>query len=301
MNPSIDSAALRDLLASSTPPAVIHLLPDEDFAEAHLPAARCFCVYESAFTGKIEEAFPNKQAPLVVYGSSDDTKEAEAAIAKLTAAGYTQVSRLAGGLKAWRAAGGEVEGTGAQGAAPVTGTYALNVSHSVIYWTGRNLFNHHTGTISLASGTVKMVADELVSAKFTIDMNSIASTDLTDPTMNAMLVGHLKSDDFFAVAEHPTAEFKATSVTPIPGCTEGSVNQLIRGQFTLRGTAKPLEFPAVIAKAADGSITAQAEFDLDRTQWGAIYGSGKFFARLMNHVVNDLVHLHLKLKFEPCN
>ena len=39
--------------------------------------------------------------------------------------------------------------------------------------------------------------------------------------------------------------------------------------------------------------------DLDRTQWGSIYGSGKFFARLGQHVVNDLIHLHLKVTTIP--
>jgi hypothetical protein len=35
--------------------------------------------------------------------------------------------------------------------------------------------------------------------------------------------------------------------------------------------------------------------DFDRTQWGSIYGSGKFFSRLGQHVVNDVIHLHLKI------
>lgn len=301
MNPTIDSETLRGILASGTPPALLHLLPDEDFAEAHLPGAACFCVYESAFISKVGEAFPDKGTALIVYGQSDATKEAEAAVAKLTAAGYTNVARLDGGMKAWQAAGGSVEGSGSREEPPVTGTYALDGARSMIHWTGRNLFNHHHGTVSPASGVITLVGGELISARFTIDMNSLACEDLTDPALNAMLIAHLKSDDFFAVAEHPTAEFKATTVTPIPACTDGSANQMIHGLFTLRGSAQPLEFPALIAKGPDGSLTAQAEFDLDRTKWGAIYGSGKFFARLMNHVVNDLVHLHLKLKFEPCN
>ena len=301
MTTPIDPESLKALLAGTSPPVLLHLLPETDFEEAHLPGAQNFCVYESAFVSKIAEAFPDKRRPLVVYGHSDATQEAGAALAKLRMAGYTNVAALKGGIDAWRAAGGPVEGRGAAEERAFTGTYALDVAHSTIFWTGRNLFNHHTGALSLASGVIKLVAGEVVSAKFVIDMQSITCTDLTDPTLNAMLVAHLKSDDFFAVEEHPTAEFKTTAVTPIPGCTEGTVNQKIAGLFTLRGSPQPIEFPAVVARGPDGSLTAQAEFDLDRTRWGAIYGSGKFFARLMNHVVNDLVHLHLKLKFEPCN
>jgi hypothetical protein len=125
--------------------------------------------------------------------------------------------------------------------------------------------------------------------------------DLADAALNAGLIGHLKSDDFFAVNEYPTAEFKTTAVTPIAACTNGTTTHQVEGQFTLRGKTHPLTFPALVAKGPDGSLTLQAEFDFDRTLWGAVYGSGKFFAKLAQHVVNDLVHLHIKLRFEPCN
>ena len=35
--------------------------------------------------------------------------------------------------------------------------------------------------------------------------------------------------------------------------------------------------------------------DLDRTLWGANYGSAKFFGRLGQHLVNDEFHLQLKV------
>ena len=301
MSDITDIDTLRQLLTTPSAPALIHLLPDEDFAEAHLPGARCFCVYESAFLTKIHEAFPDKDTPLLVYGESDDTQEAATAVTRLRAAGFTHVTRLAGGLRAWRNAGEAIEGKGPQTEQPLSGTYALDLTRSVIFWTGRNLFNHHHGSVSLAGATVNLLDGQVLTARFTIDMQTLTCADLTDPALNAALIGHLKSDDFFAVSEHPTADFKTSSVSPIPNSTPGTNNHRISGQFTLRGLTRPLEFPAVVAKAPDGTLTVQAEFAFDRTQWGAIYGSGKFFARLLHHVVNDLVHLHLKLRFEPCN
>ena len=292
---------LLPLISKSAAPVLIHVLPEEDFAEAHIPGAQCFCVYESAFIGKITAAFPDQSTALIVYGASDDTIEAETAIAKLTAAGFPNVERLADGLKGWVANGGSVEGTGPSASKPLTGTFAPDLAKSVIYWTGRNLFNHHHGSVLLAGAAINVLEDKLVSARFTIDMASLACSDLTDPALNAGLIGHLKSDDFFAVNEHPTAEFKTTAVTPIAACTSGTNTHHVEGQFTLRGKTHPLAFPALVAKGPDGSLTLQAEFDFDRTLWGAVYGSGKFFARLANHVVNDLVHLHIKLRFEPCN
>jgi ABC-type phosphate transport system auxiliary subunit len=58
---------------------------------------------------------------------------------------------------------------------------------------------------------------------------------------------------------------------------------------------KPLDFPAVVARKAEGAFAAQARLDLDRTLWGSVYGSAKFFGRLGQHLVNDVVHLYLKV------
>ncbi len=299
MNSTLDVQALHAELASASPPTLIHVLPEEAFAEAHIPGSRCFCVYESAFTQKVSEAFPDKGSPLVVYSLNGDTIEAETAAEKLRCAGFTQVARLAGGLQAWLEGGGTAEGTGPPPETPLSAKFELDAARSVIFWTGRNLFNHHHGAISLSSGLAELTEGRLTAARFVIDMNSITNADLTDPAYNAMLVAHLKSDDFFATHLHPTAEFLATEATPIAGCTSSLPNYTVHGAFTLRSETHPLEFPALIARAPDGSITAQAEFDFDRTRWGAIYGSGSFFARLGRHVVNDLVHLHLKLVFAP--
>ena len=52
---------------------------------------------------------------------------------------------------------------------------------------------------------------------------------------------------------------------------------------------------AVIAAADDDHLTGQAQFEIDRTAFGSQYGSGRLFAFLGRHVVNDHVHLHVKL------
>ena len=63
----------------------------------------------------------------------------------------------------------------------------------------------------------------------------------------------------------------------------------------MRGIARPVSFPAVIARKSDGTYAAQAQITIDRTEWRVLYGSSRFFARLGNHVVNDHLHLHLKV------
>lgn len=175
------------------------------------------------------------------------------------------------------------------------GNFRIDPAESIIRWTGRNLFNHHSGTVKLSSGRIVVTEGKLISAEFTIDLNSIACEDITDSSMNATLIRHLRDADFFEVEKYPTATFQATEALPIDACAPGSPNYLLRGNFTLRGVSKPIEFPVVVATADGKRITGQGQFELDRTEFGSIYGSGRFFKFLGKHVVNDFIHLHVKI------
>ncbi len=126
-------------------------------------------------------------------------------------------------------------------------------------------------------------------------MNSIACEDLVDTAYNAMLIRHLRDDDFFAVDRFPTAKFVCERAEPLESCTPGTPNYSLHGMMTLRGITEPLSFPAVIATADADHLTGQAQFALDRTQFGSQYGSGRLFAFLGKHVVIDQIHLHIKL------
>jgi len=45
----------------------------------------------------------------------------------------------------------------------------------------------------------------------------------------------------------------------------------VSGNLTMRGTTKNIKFPASVS-IADGSVSAQAGFNIDRTEWGLAYG-----------------------------
>ena len=166
---------------------------------------------------------------------------------------------------------------------------------SVIRWTGRNLFNFHEGSLKLASGQLKVNDGNFENGAFTIDMNTLACKDLTDTIWNTALIHHLRSTDFFDIEQFPTAQVKIVSAEKIDS-TPGTPNYEITGELTLRGITKTLTFPAVIAQADDDHITAQAQMEFDRTEFGSHYGSGKLFAFLGKHLVNDFVQLHLRIQ-----
>lgn len=292
----MNADALNSLLVSGQPHHLIHVLPEEIHEACHIPGSCGICVYETAFLGRVKELAPDTTAMIVLYGAGDGSSDSSAAAEKLKAAGYSNVMVLDGGISAWRKAGYPVKGHGKIPAAPViNGFYRVNAADSLIRWTGRNLFNHHSGTVRLRSGEISAAAGTLKAARFEIDMSSIACEDLTDQEWNQMLIRHLQDADFFLTSLHPTALFVVDTAETISGATEGTPNFILKGSLTLRGITKPLEFPAVIATADGSRVTGQAQIEIDRTDFGSIYGSSRFFRFLGKHVVNDHIQLHLKI------
>lgn len=293
---TITTADLKSILDSHSAVALLHVLPEEHFAQQHLPGAVNACVYEMAFLSKVAELVPDKSSAIIVYGAGAPSLDSAVAAEKLVKAGYTNISDFRDGIAEWRQQGFPLEGTGPQvESASHDGVFEVGTDTSVVRWTGRNLFNHHHGTVKLAGGRVEIEKGVLKAARFTLDMNSITCEDLMDTAYNAMLIRHLRDDDFFAVDRFPTAEFICDHAEPLPACTDGTPNYQLHGHLALRGVTKPLSFPSVIAAADADHLTGQAQFELDRTQFGSQYGSGRLFAFLGKHVVNDHIHLHIKI------
>jgi polyisoprenoid-binding protein YceI len=297
---------MKTITASEVPAlqgraTLIHVLPEEHFERGHLPGAVNACVYEMVFVSKVAELVSDKDAAIVVYGAGGGSLDSAVAAEKLAKAGYTNVRDFRGGMAEWRENGLRVEGTAVEDPpAALSGVFDVDTETSMVRWTGRNLFNHHHGTVKLAGGRIEVESGVLKAARFTLDMNQIACEDLVDPDYNALLIRHLRDDDFFAVDRFPIAEFVCEKAEPLPGCTDGTPNHHLHGTLTLRGITRPLSFPAVIASADADHLTGQAQFEIDRTQFGSHYGSGRLFAFLGKHVVNDHIHLHLKVHAKRC-
>ncbi len=292
----MNAKALQTWLSSSEPPLLVQVLPEEIFQAQRIPGSQQACVYEVAFLDQINAISPDRQRSLVVYGAGGGSLDAATALEKLKQAGYNHVHAFEGGLDEWVSEGLALEGTGSlPESTRLTGTYKVDAEQSIIRWTGRNLFNHHSGTVRLASGEIVLKESQLVSAQFRIAMNSIQCEDISDSAMNQMLIAHLQSPDFFEVPRYPEAEFIADHAEPLHSCTDGTPNHWLKGRFTLRGITREIEFPILVATNDGQRLTAQGVLDLDRTQFGSHYGSGRLFRFLGKHIVNDHIHLHLKI------
>lgn len=300
----ISVVELHHWLDSGKPLLLLDVMDETCFAETHIPGAARACVYETSFIDQVQALNADTGASVVVYGTGEHSLASQVAAEKLRAAGYTHVYDLRGGLAEWQAAGYSANCASASASdspaalsepATLDGTFQLDPEKSVIRWTGKNLLNHHEGTVHFSGGEIVLNQGRLVRAGFTINMRSLACSDLTDASFNAKLIQHLMDADFFEVAKWPDATFTAESVSPIASATPGTPNYKLTGLLTLRGKTDELTFPAIIGSHDGETLGAQAEVNFDRTRWGAIYGSGKFFDRLGQHLVNDLVHVHLKI------
>ncbi len=293
---TITAPELKALIEAKSPITLLHVLPDVHFAQQHLPGTVNACIYEMAFLSSVAELIPKKASSVVVYGAGDPSLDPSVAVEKLRSAGYTQVTDFRGGLTEWTRQGFATEGQGLTSEPPCSdGVFQVDLETSIVRWTGRNLFNHHSGTVRLAGGQIEVANGQLLRASFSLDMNSIACEDLVDSTYNAMLIRHLRDEDFFAVDRFPTADFVCESAHAIDSASPGLPNHTLQGSLTLRGMTQSLSIPAVVAASNADHLTGQAQFEIDRTQFGSHYGSGRLFAFLGKHVVNDHIHLHVKL------
>ena len=291
---TMSPSSLKEQLEGAEPPHLIHVLSDEAFAEKRIPGSKHACVYEIAFLDGVAELGVSKEEAIVVYGQNDSFGGSKLAAERLEGAGYSSVSALEGGLDAWSSAGLPVEGDGEEASRVPDGRYPIDLEKSVFRWTGRNLFNQHNGRIAFSEGYLETQHGHLSGGSVTLDMTKMTCSDLKDDKMAAYLINHLESDDFFSVADHPTAGFEMSDVQPLDVIGPGDSNLIVLGSMQLRGKKKALEFKAQEVFLG-GQYGLQGRFKINRTRFGSTYGSGRFFEKLGQHVVNDKVTVSFQL------
>lgn len=164
--------------------------------------------------------------------------------------------------------------------------YAVVPAESELAWNGKKIGGEHSGNINLQEGQLLVAGDQVVGGEFTIDMASITNTDIEDAKYNSDLVGHLKSDDFFGVEQHPTATFKINSISPIADAAAGQPNYNVEGDLTIKGKTNPVNFPATVT-VENGAANAKADIIVDRAKYDVRYGSKSFFSDLGDKVIDD--------------
>ncbi|MEL6534058.1 MAG: YceI family protein [Bacteroidota bacterium] len=173
--------------------------------------------------------------------------------------------------------------------------YVADTEASTIYWEGNMVLGGgHEGTVKLLSGVLLVSPEGLASeGEFTIDMRTITSTDMGED--GGGLDNHLKDEDFFYVIIFPYANF---SMTSWGGKLKENSSEtiLLRGNLTVRGQTHPIEFPVVLTHSQE-QLTATAELELDRTQYGITYKADNIFDSVKDGIIENTIPLKLNLVF----
>lgn len=156
----------------------------------------------------------------------------------------------------------------------------VDLTKSHVQWTGSKITGaSHTGKAFFKSANFTKKESKLVSGEFVVNIDSFIVEDLKGNTATKFL-GHMKSADFFEVTKYPTAKLKITSVK----------GNKAFANLTIKNKTHPVEFKYNI-----NGKKLLGKFEINRTKYNMIYGSGSFFKNLGDKVIKDKVELEFNI------
>ena len=146
-------------------------------------------------------------------------------------------------------------------------TLTIDGDASEVKWTGYHIAKsyEHWGNVAVKSGSIDLSGGNITGGSIVIDMNSISNGDISDSKDNAKLVNHLKSDDFFDVANYPEATLNIKS-----SVKEEDIHK-VTADLTIKGITKEISFDAT-SESAEENTVFEASLRIDRTDYEVMYG-----------------------------
>ena len=166
-------------------------------------------------------------------------------------------------------------------------TYTVDAAKSTITWVGKKVTGQHTGTVGIKDGVLSFKGGKVTGGNFTVDMNSIAVTDLKAGEGKEKLEGHLKAEDFFGTDKFATSKLVFKTVK-----TKSANVYTVTADLTIKGITKPVTFDLNTTKN-----TATTKFNIDRTKYDIKYGSKSFFEGIGDKAIYDEFEVTVNLQF----
>jgi polyisoprenoid-binding protein YceI len=159
----------------------------------------------------------------------------------------------------------EAPSTGSAAPSPAAGgreTVVLNPQNTTIAFTAAKVTASHPGGFREHAGTIELDPQRPEASSLSIVIQTASIFTDSD-----RLTNHLKTDDFFDVATHPTATFTSTAIR---AGGEGNATHTITGTLAMHGVTRELTFPATVTVAPD-RVRADAAFSINRREWNLVY------------------------------
>ncbi|MER5428934.1 YceI family protein [Streptomyces sp. NPDC002588] len=138
-----------------------------------------------------------------------------------------------------------------------TGLWQLDAGASTVALKHKTMWGLVTvkGTFAAVRGNGEVAADGSATGTLTLDAASL-------DTKNAKRDEHLRGADFFDAANHPEITYAVRSAELRDGAVQ------VSGQLTVRGISRPHSFTARLTGADADALTLDAEFTVDRGEFG---------------------------------
>jgi polyisoprenoid-binding protein YceI len=142
-------------------------------------------------------------------------------------------------------------------AGSLAGTWTLDPARSTARLRARHMWGLApvNGQFRRLAGQGTISHDGHVSGHFVLDTGHL-------DTGNARRDAHLRSADFFHTEDHPEITFTLDTLGP------GDHDLTITGTLTVRGTTRPITFPATISVTGDAEAVLDATVDINRSDYG---------------------------------
>ena len=175
---------------------------------------------------------------------------------------------------------------GAPDKARVTaGTYNVDTAHTQVHWRVNHMgFSMLDGLFGATGGTATIDPKNPAASKVAIDFDIAKSLTVTSP----QFAEHLKSKDFFDVANNPGAKFVSTRVQPVGD------HWMMNGNLTIKGQTKPVQLTVRFMGAGENPMNKKKNIGFTAT--GSINRSD-FGLGMAAPVVSDKVDLTINAAF----
>jgi polyisoprenoid-binding protein YceI len=175
-------------------------------------------------------------------------------------------------------------------------TYRIDVKKSKILWSNRQTMGGHYGYLLFNSGSLNYTSGgEPANGSFSLDMNSMRSTDHTQATANQKVDKELRTEGFFAVDRYPGATMNVKQIVRM-----GAETYKVTGDLTIKGITNPIEFMAAIQKN-ENAVNVMADLKIHRLKWKIDLqperNSWDLFSAVKESFINDEIQVSLNLVF----
>lgn len=146
----------------------------------------------------------------------------------------------------------------------ITGAYKIDTDHTRIGFVARHaMITKVRGSFNEFSGEGFFDADNPANTWLRLTIQA-ASVDTRNPDRDE----HLRSNDFFAMADHPTIDFVSTEVAET-----GDGEYRVAGDLTIRGVTNPVNLEFIYTGAWTGPaglarIGFEGRTTVNRKDWG---------------------------------